>query len=248
MNLILVETAELVDNTVCLQDRRAKHIVKILHSEPGDMLKIGVLGGKIGTGKVRAIEKKYPFRVELEVHLKTSPPSKSPVDIILALPRPIMLRRIIGQITSLGVGSMHIINAARVEKSFWDAGIIDRHNHKEHILQGLEQAIDTIPPCLEFHPRFKPFIEDFFPTIADEYSTCLYADPGDRRTLNDCLQDNSGKVLVAIGPEGGWGDYELEKFHDKGFSGFSIGSRILRVDTAVVNVHGRIMAAMANCI
>ena len=246
MNLILIDSSELVGNTVRLQDRRAKHIVKVLRSEPGDDLKVGVINGRIGIGKVRDIQKKHPFCVDLEVHLEANPPSKSPVDIILALPRPIMLRRIIGQISSLGVGKMYIINAARVEKSFWDAGIIDRENYMEHILQGLEQSIDTIPSQLQFHRGFKPFVEDYLPTITNYYSACLYADPTSSRTLHDSLKDHKGKVIVAIGPEGGWVDYELAKFLEIGFSGFSIGPRILRVDTAVVNIHGRIMAAMTN--
>ena len=247
MNLILIDPAELIGKIVHVHDRRAKHIVKVLRSEPGDVLRVGLFGGKIGRGKVLRIEKKYPFSVDIEVCLENNPPPKTPVDIILALPRPIMLRRIIGQISSLGVARMHVINAARVEKSFWDAGVIASDNHKEQVCQGLEQAIDTIPPQLMFHRRFRPFVEDYLPTIINKYSTCLYADPGSNKTVAEYFNDPPEKVIVAIGPEGGWVDYELTRFHEMGFSDFSIGPRILRVDTAVINIHGRIMAAMKTC-
>lgn len=234
----------MVGGFVRLQDRRAKHIVKILKSEPGEILRVGLVGEKIGNAKVVGVVKKYPFSVDLEINLEKKPPPKTPIDIVLALPRPIMLRRIIGQITSLGVGTMHVINAARVEKSFWDAGIIEQDNHIDQVYQGLEQAMDTVPPRLHFHQRFRPFIEDYLPTIIKEYSTLLYADPGGECRVTDFFDDKPGNVLVAIGPEGGWVDYELTKFREIGFSGFTIGPRILRVDTAVVNIHGRIMAAM----
>lgn len=247
MNLILVKREELVGNSVVLDDHRAKHVVKVLHCNQGDRVKIGILYGAIGTGTISAIHKKYPFRVEIETRLESQPPEKSPVDFILALPRPIMLRRILGQIAVLGVDSIHIINANRVEKSFWEAGIIEEEKHQEHLIQGLEQAVDTMPPKVMFHKKFKPFIEDFFPAIAQNYTDLLYAHPEGSLKLHETMSPNPGKILVAIGPEGGWVDYELEKFKEYGFKGFTIGKRILKVDTAVVNIHGRIMA-MLDCL
>ncbi|NNK13102.1 MAG: RNA methyltransferase, partial [Desulfofustis sp.] len=47
-------------------------------------------------------------------------------------------------------------------------------------------------------------------------------------------------VLMAIGPEGGWNEYELEQMRTRGFDQFSLGHRILRVETAVTAVHASI--------
>ncbi|HBG18103.1 MAG TPA: 16S rRNA (uracil(1498)-N(3))-methyltransferase [Desulfobulbaceae bacterium] len=240
MNIILVEEAEIAGGRLTLTDRRAEHIVKILRSEPGDRVRIGVIGGRRGFGTIDGMKKKYPFAVELQVDL-TEPPGKlPPLDLILALPRPIMLKRILSQVTALGVGTIHLINANRVEKSFWEAGLLEPEEYRTHLLQGLEQAVDTRLPEVRLHPKFKPFIEDYWPTVAGGYRHLLLADPSGPSRLSEVVTDNSGRLALAVGPEGGWVDYELEKFRVQGFCCCTIGERILKVDTAVIALHAAI--------
>lgn len=244
MNIILIAEHEIDEGRIVLTDRRAEHIAKILRSQPGDVVKTGIINGKMGTAKIVEIKRKFPFSVGLEGKFAHMPPAKNPVDLVLALPRPIMLRRILSQIAALGVESLHVVNAARVEKSFWDATLLNPHEYEQHLLHGLEQSVDTVLPEICFHRRFKPFIEDFFPTISSRYRNLLYAHPAGRSRLGEILGTGEGKCLVAIGPEGGWVDYETVKLEEYGFAGFSIGPRILKVDTAVVNIHGRLMAGI----
>ena len=242
MNLIILDENELNDNTVRLSDHRAKHIVKILRCEVGDSVKIGILHGKIGVGKITLLHKKYPFMVEIETVFRSCPPEKVPLDLILALPRPIMMRRIFSQIASLGIGTIYIINAARVEKSFWESGIITPDEYMEHLRHGLEQAVDTVPPVVKFYRKFRPFIEDQLPEIKHKYSDLLIAHPETEKNLHQRVDADSKKLLIGIGPEGGWVDFEVEKFLEQGFSCFNLGRRILKVDTAVINIHGRVMS------
>ena len=155
-----------------------------------------------------------------------------------------MMRRIFSQITSLGIGTIHIINAARVEKSFWEAGIVKQEEYMEHLIHGLEQSVDTTPPAVTFHRKFRPFVEDFLPSIANTYNALLLAHPSGQKMLSEHIKAESKKVLVAIGPEGGWVDFEVEKFMEQGFSAFNLGSRILKVETAVINIHGRVMSEL----
>jgi 16S rRNA (uracil1498-N3)-methyltransferase len=241
MNLIIVEENEIHTNTVCLTDHRAKHIVKVLRCEKGDTVKVGILHGKIGVGQIVRIARKYPFLVEMNTDFFDPPPEKVPLDLILALPRPIMMRRIFSQITALGIGSIHIINAARVEKSFWDAGIINPEEYIPHLIHGLEQAVDTMPPVVKFYNRFRTFVDHALPDVINDYSDLLIAHPATEKMLHDQIQERAKKVLIAIGPEGGWVDFEVDKFLIHGFSTFSLGKRILKVDTAVINIHGRVM-------
>jgi len=240
MNIILFERDELKNNRIVLTDHRAKHIVKILHSESGDSIRVGEINGDIGTGKVLAIQCKYPFVVELSVTLSVSPAPPPAIDLLLALPRPIMLKRILSQVTALGVGTIYLINANRVEKSFWDAGILTEEEYRPHLIHGLEQAVDTRLPKMHIFRHFRPFVEDYFPDIGVKYSSLVIAHPHSEKSLSHCLSGNDGKVLYAVGPEGGWVDFEVEKFLTAGMQSFSIGSRILKVDTAVVSIHGRI--------
>jgi len=244
MNIILADAGEVDVHRLKLTDHRARHIVKVLHAEVGDCLRVGLIDGPMGSGTISAIRKKYPFVVEMELDLRDPPKPPPALDLILALPRPIMLKRILSQVTALGVGTIYLINANRVEKSFWEAGILQPEEYYSHLLQGLEQAVDTRVPDLQLHRQFKPFIEDFFPTAAGKYHQLLLAHPMGTKRLGEVIDSGShnSRIALAIGPEGGWVDYEVQKFQEQGFSCCTIGERILKVDTAVIALHARISA------
>ncbi len=240
MNIILAEENEINNRQLILNDHRANHIVKVLRAEIGDRVRLGVINGLRGTGEIVAIEKKHPRSVSLRVDLSEAMNPRPRIDLIVALARPIMMRRILSQATALGVGRFIFTHANRVEKSFWDASLIDQDNYQEHLIHGLEQAVDTRMPEVTYHRRFKPFIEDVIPAITGEYSHCLIAHPNGEKTLTQAITGKPARILVAIGPEGGWVDYEVQKFADAGFQTCSLGERILKVDTAVISLHSRI--------
>ncbi len=231
MNLLLFARHELEDSRLRLTDRRARHILDVLRLQPGDSLRLGMINGGRGSGRVCRVEGGC---VELEVSLTEPGPAAGGVELILALPRPIMLRRVLKQATVLGVRRFHLIRSRRVQKSFFQTTMLQPDNLEELLVQGLEQAMDTRLPEVFIHRRFKPFIEDAAPSLV---STCrLFAHPDEPATLPDLfaageIRDDS---VLAVGPEGGWSDYEAECFKACGFRGFSMGPRILHVDTAVV--------------
>ncbi len=243
MNIILAEAAELVGRQLTLTDYRAEHIVKVLRVELGDRLRVGLINGMRGYGTIVAVQKKFPFSVSLYVDLSEPPGALPALDLILALPRPIMLKRVLSQVTALGVGTIHLINANRVEKSFWEAGLLQPQEYRPHLLHGLEQAVDTRLPEIRLHPKFKPFVEDFCPLLVGDYRYLLLADPTGEYPLVDVVGEKSGRILLAVGPEGGWVPYEVQKFREQGFLSCSIGERILKVDTAIIALHASITAA-----
>ncbi len=242
MNIILAEAAEIVDGRLTLTDHRAEHIVRVLRAEIGDRLRIGVINGRRGTGTVALLQQRPPISVTLVLELNEPVGEIPPIDLILALPRPIMLKRILSQVTALGVGAIHLINAKRVEKSFWEAGLLEPDEYRVHLRHGLEQAVDTRMPEIRLHPRFRPFIEDAFPPVAGAYRLLVVADPAGDRPLSGVVAGNGGRIALAVGPEGGWVAFEVEKFRELGFSCCSIGPRILKVDTAVIALHATITA------
>jgi len=244
MNIILIENDELSEGHVVLNDHRAKHIVKVLKSRVGDSLRVGVVDGEMGEGTVTAVTAKFPFVVELTVQLTDQAPAVPALDLLLALPRPIMLKRVLSQVTALGVGRIYLVNANRVEKSFWDAGILEENEYRPHLIHGLEQAVDTRLPQIQTFRHFRPFVEDHLPQLAAEYSHLLLAHPFTDQTLPRSLSGGRKRILYAVGPEGGWVDFEVEKFLAAGMHPFSIGARVLKVDTAVVAIHGRISQEM----
>ncbi|WP_163339375.1 16S rRNA (uracil(1498)-N(3))-methyltransferase [Desulfopila sp. IMCC35008] len=240
MNIILADQDEIENGRVVLEGERADHIVKVLRAKENDTVRFGVLDGEKGRGTIVSIKNKHPRMVELKVEL-TEPLGPLPrIDLVVAMARPIMIRRILSQATALGVGTFHIIHANRVEKSFWEASMLEQESFYDYLIQGLEQSVDTRMPEVIFHRRFKPFVEDVIPTIADQYSHMLLGHPGGEYSLAESIEGQAERILLAVGPEGGWVDYEVEKFRDARFMPFTIGSRILKVDTAVVALHARI--------
>jgi len=244
MNLLLLDKEEVQDARVTLRDHRAKHIIKILHCDVGDSVRTGVIDGDMGSGQILRIEKKYPFLVELVLTLCPTTVKKPVLDLLLALPRPIMLKRVLSQVTALGVGQIYIINAGRVEKSFWNSSMLDPEECRQHLLRGLEQAMDTRLPDISFYRHFRSFTEGKFPEIAQNYCHLLMAHPKAEKSLSALVENSAGRMLYAIGPEGGWLDFELECFKKAGMQAFSLGNRILKVDTAAVAVHSRIMQVL----
>jgi len=239
MNIILADSYEITDKHLYLTDHRAEHIVKVLRSKVGDVVKFGIINGGKGEGEILTITKKYPFVVDLRVQIFESVTEVQHIDLILALPRPIMLKRILSQVTALGVANIHLIHANRVEKSFWQASIVSENEFRPFLLHGLEQAVDTRLPEISVHRKFKPFIEDYFPNIKSQYHHTILAHPGGQSTLQQQISKGS-KVALAVGPEGGWVDYEVDKFREQGFIDCTLGERILKVDTAVIALHSRI--------
>lgn len=232
MNLLLIEPSELIAGQAALIGRRAEHLIKILRVAVGDTVRVGVVNGQLGSGRVEAIE---GDTVRLAVELLRQPVCNLQIELILALPRPIMLQRILKQATVLGVRRFHLLRSRRVEKSFFHSPVLAPEKIRTILLEGMEQAMDTWLPEVTIHHQFKPFVEDVLPTLAGQG---LIAHPGVAGTLPGVpVSGEPGqRLLLAVGPEGGWSDHELQCFVERGFYGFTMGDRILHVDTAVVSL------------
>ena len=230
MNLLLLEPGEIAGNETVLTGRRAEHLLRVLGVVPGDTVRVGVVGGKLGSGRVLAAD---AGAVRLAVSLEREPAADLHLELILALPRPIMLQRILKQGTVLGVRHFHLIRSRRVEKSFFHSPVLEPGKMRALLLEGMEQAMVTRLPEVTLHHQFRPFVEEVLPTLTGRG---LIAHPGVSDTLATRAvgHDPGEPLLLAVGPEGGWSEYELERFVDAGFHPFSMGERILHVDTAVV--------------
>jgi 16S rRNA (uracil1498-N3)-methyltransferase len=236
MNVILINEEEiLTDGRVVLQDRRSEHIITVLRCKVGDRLKIGIINDMLGSGRILEIEASpYPGRVVLSISASEPPPAKLGLDLILALPRPIMLKKILAQAASMGVGAIHLINANRVEKSFFSAKLLQVGTYRQYLHHGLEQSVDTGVPQVVVHSRFRPFVEDTLPALMADGTRGIIAHPGGPSPTALNPEVLKSRLLLAVGPEGGWVEFELAKFREQGFVPVGLGQRILKVDTAVV--------------
>ena len=235
MNLVLLFEDDFVDETktrVRLDGRRLRHLRKILRVEPGDRVAVGLAGGEIGQGEVLAIDRRS---AELEVTLGSPPPAPLDVILVLALPRPPVLRRTLIAATSLGVKRIEIVAAERVEKSFWQSHAVDPPAMREQLFLGLEQARDTRVPEVRLHRRFAAFASDVLPSRCFG-RTGLLAHPDG---ASPPPVPWPTPALLAVGPEGGWVEPEIVAFEAAGLRAVGLGERILRVETAVALLLGR---------
>ena len=154
----------------------------------------------MGKATVLRLEK---HEAELEVAFDQQPPAKLPLTLVLAVPRPKMLRRLFQTVATLGVPRLILLNSYKVEKSFWQTPFLQPESIRENLILGLEQARDTVLPEVIIEKRFKPFVEDRLPTIAAG-TLGLVGHPG---PYPACPRAVEQTVTLAIGPEGGWIPY-----------------------------------------
>lgn len=236
LNLILLfkEDFPAGEDRAILSGRRHQHISDILKSKVGDELCVGVEGGKIGRGRIVAIDAK---KVEMDVILEKDPPESLSLTLVLALPRPRFLRRVLIHVTVLGVKKIILINAKRVEKSYWQSPVLKEEKIKEYCVLGLEQGKDTILPEIQFRKSFKSFVEDELPGMIKGHRAIVAHSEG---TSAHPVKGDSPVVLV-IGPEGGLIPYEVEKLEESGCNAVSFGERIMNVELAVIACISKIM-------
>jgi 16S rRNA (uracil1498-N3)-methyltransferase len=235
VNLILVDRDDIArDGTARLGGRRAAHILDVLRASPGDRLQVGLLGGRLGYGEVLSTAAR---EVTLRISFDRDPPRRSPVDLLLALPRPKILRKVLQAAAAMGIGRLDLVGSYRVEKSYFSSPVVSRAGLEAELRLGLEQARDTILPEVRLHRWFKPFVEDEL-DLSSPGSARLLAHPGAASLLGGDAP--GGRALVAIGPEGGWTPHEERELARRGFAPFSLGPRPLRVDAAVPFAVGQV--------
>ena len=257
MNRILFEKHEIVDRVATFWGARAEHVLGVLHGEVGQTLKTGEVNGGIGTGEiVEIVRGASSAEARISVKVCHDQMSLRPwVDLILAPPRPRVMKRLLPQLAAMGVGRIVLVGAKKVEKDFWGATLLKEENYRPLLIDGLMQAGTSILPELICRRAFRRFVADeldaMFPTtrriVAHPYGEGMSAETsettGTAGTSSSASQDASRQsLLLAIGPEGGWTDDEVELLESRGFRRYSLGPRILRTDTATIALLARLGA------
>lgn len=235
MNCLLVEAGEWDPDTgrASIGGRRRRHAEEILRAAAGDALRVGIVGGRIGRGQILALD---ADRLELEIRLEEDPPPKRPLELVLALPRPPVFRRILSTAASLGVERIRIVGTARTEKSFWQSHDVKDDAIRDRLLLGLEQARDTMLPTVELWRRLDAAIDEGLrPGLVGRRG--FVAHPG---SASPCPHRVDGPVTIFVGPEGGLLDEEVERLAAIGFEPVHLGTRILRVEPVIPLLVGRL--------
>jgi 16S rRNA (uracil1498-N3)-methyltransferase len=236
MNLILCESDEVrADGAVTLTGVRAAHVREVLRVAAGDEVRVGVVDGPCGQGTVLAID---DDRVELSCRFDPVVPPRPAIDLLLALPRPKVMRRLWAQLAAIGVGRIILTNASRVERHYFDTHILHEATYRPLLIEGLQQARDTRVPRVSIHRQFRVLIEDELDGLCKD-ETRLVAHPaahlGAVRSMTTIVRESEPqRALLAIGPEGGWNAFELDLLQRHRFDAIAMGPRVLRTDTACI--------------
>ena len=232
MNLILLEPREITDHGAArLAGTRAAHIIDVLKAGPGDRIRVGVIDGGTGQGRVVSVGNRT---VDLRCEFDAPMPPRPAVDLLLALPRPKVMRRLWAQLAALGVGHIILTNAARVERNYFDTHVLEETCYRPLLIEGLQQARDTRLPIVSIHRQFKVLVEDHLDLLFAN-GLRIVADPAAVNPLSATIRDHAGeRLLLAIGPEGGWTEFELKLLATRGFEAAAAGPRPLRSDTACI--------------
>ena len=227
MNLVLLHDHDWISSDrVRLQDHRAEHLRGLLKVQLGDRVRVGQIGGLRGEGVVVEIT---PDALQLQVNLDQPPLPRHRFDLVLALPRPKMLRRILRTVAEFGVGHVHLIHTVRVEKSYWQSPLLRPAKVQEALMAGMERSSDTVAPTIHVHKRFRPFVEDkLVPLCAGR--PCWIAHMDGERSLAEVPPV---PAVVMIGPEGGFVPFEVALAEQVSAQRVHLGGRVLSVDTAL---------------
>lgn len=232
MNLLLLASYELDGDEASIDGPRAAHVREVLKLTVGDSLRVGVIDGPRGRADVLEIG---ADAVRLRCRLGDAVPPRPRVDLVLALPRPKVLKRLFAPLASLGIDRLHLSNAAKVERYYFDSHALRPELMRERLLEGLAQARDTRLPRVEVHKSLKVLVEDRLDEL-HPHAKRLLADPAFDRSpaVAAGRVGADDHVLIALGPEGGWTDYERDLFGRHGFAGVGLGPRPLRSDIATI--------------
>lgn len=231
MNLVLVDDHEVVGDRVALADRRAAHLREVVGVAAGQRVRVGIVGGGLGTAEVTAVD---GDRIELALGPLAPAPPPMPVVLVLAVPRPKVLARTIEIAAAYGVLGIELINAWRVDKAYLGSPRLAPAELAACARLGAEQGVTTHVAPVRVHARFMGYLDAHHPVGAEAgCRLCLHpreAAPIERAVT---AAPSGGPTVVAIGPERGWIEREVETFAARGFAVVTIAAPVLRVEAAV---------------
>ena len=247
MNLMLFAPGEFQDGTLLIRGGRARELIRTRRIKTGDKVRVGALNGLWGWGTVVEVSEEV---VTVHAELNQIDLVK-PLTLVVGLSRPQIFKKVIQIGAMWGVSSIVFVRAARSEKSFLQSPQLADKNIAEQIQLGLEQGIGTTAPEVKLFTSFAEFKNNWLLPNAAHFQWKLIAEPkahysmasfGARTPINPMV---SG--ALAVGPDPGWQEDEIEAFISGGFQSFSLGTRILRVDVALSFILGQIALIGEKC-
>jgi len=232
VNIILLEEYEL-GRSLSRRDERTVHLLKVLHKKAGDTFEAGILGGMTGTGRIEKIN--LDGSIFITVQASDPPPPRLKLRMAVAFARPIQLKRILREMSNMGVQFVDLVGTDLGEKSYRDTKLFASGGAHAALIEGAVQARDTQIPALALYDNIEEWLAER-PWDKDSKRIPLLLAMDNARPEGSIfhISVTSRPAVIAVGPERGWSDRERGMFEKAGFLRLSMGSRPLRTETACV--------------
>lgn len=215
---------EVSGNRAALIGEHAQHLWRVLRVRVGQEFDIAT-GEDVRRGTVAAIS---DDRVEFELGEQVEATASTPVTLLLAVFKFDRMEWAIEKCTELGVATIIPVIAARTETHLAQAAAKRVDRWRRLVLSASEQSRRTSPPQIADPVKLKSAL------VQDAFTKIVLAENERGATLLDLLSSEASSVSLAIGPEGGWTSGELGMFKEAGWQNASLGSTILRAETAAI--------------
>jgi RsmE family RNA methyltransferase len=240
VNIILFEPQEL-GKPLSRWDERTGHLLKVLRKKPGDTFDAGLLEDKLGTGTIEGIRLDGSLLYSLD--LQEDPPPRTPIRAAVGFPRPIQLKRLLRDLSSLGIEAVDLLGTELGEKSYRDTKLISGGGARAALIEGAVQARDTRLPVLSVYPGMEAWLRERPWDKAPERIGGPRLGPVPLLIAADNVRPEGALIhlsptrrpaVLAVGSERGWSDGERDMLEAAGFLRLSMGKRALRTETACV--------------
>ena len=225
MNLVLFEPAELIA-PLPRTDPRALHILDVLRRREGDTFDAGLINGPLGKGTLAS---NAGDSLTLTFAWGAPPAPLPQTTLLIGLPRPQTARDILRDATTLGATLIHFVVTERTDPNYATSTLWTTGEWRRHCLTGAAQAFDTRIPKITWSHSLSSSIATL-PATGQRIALDNY----EATTSLGAAANQGGGMIMAFGPERGWGAKDRAILRTGGFSLAHLGSRVLRIETAVV--------------
>ena len=252
LNRLLVEPGECSSDSngrvvarLPRDDPRSQHVRDVLRSANGDTVRAGILDGGATDVATVSVDEAGSLQLDLgscEMLTELREEARPQVDLLLAMPRPRQFARLLPHIASLGVGTLFVTRSLKSEKSYFSSHLLRAGNEAQlraALVEGLAQAGDTAVPRVHVQRSMRALLRDLGDGGGGTRLLCHPQRDGAPRvplvSQVPLPRTGSGRVLLAVGPDGGWAEpEELDLLREHRFEQVTLGRRTLRTETAVV--------------
>jgi 16S rRNA (uracil1498-N3)-methyltransferase len=215
------------EDRAVLSGEAAHHLSRVLRAVPGQLYELSD-GTSVRLAKIEFAGKdRVDFSLLEEVPSRTSALDKT---LLLAVVKFDAFEWALEKATELGVNRIVPIAAARSDKGLLVAAGKRAERWKKIVFEASQQSRRVRLPEIES-------VQSSGDAFAAERSAIklMLSEQPDRRPLRSLLEGRSQTTAaLAIGPEGGWTEEEFSLARMAGFAEASLGSLILRTETAVI--------------